>query len=467
MDLNLASLLEVVTDTEPGRPALVHGHATVSWRGLDERSARLAAALAGAGLGPSSKVGLYLYNCPEYLEATVGVLKLRGVPVNVNYRYLRDELAYLLDNSDAEALFFHGELAERVAEVRDRLPGLRMVVQVDDGAPLLDGALRYDELLGSAPMERIERAGDDVVMLYTGGTTGMPKGVMYRCADVYGATLAGFAAAAGAPRPTDAAGVAALIGAMREKGLSPVHLPAGPLMHGAAIASSINALLAGGTVVTLESRHFDADELWRAVEANRVTRLSIVGDPFARPMADALDRAAAEGRPFDLSSLREVDSTGAMFSEPVKERILAHADLRLVDSLSSSEAPGMATTEVRRGSSGRTASFRLGPAAAVFTESDERVEPGSGRVGMLAVSGVVPIGYYKDPEKSARTFRQIEGRRWAIRRLRHRRGRRNHHPPRARVGLHQHRRREGLPRGGRGGRQGGARRRGLPRGRGT
>ncbi|HZU74978.1 MAG TPA: AMP-binding protein [Acidimicrobiales bacterium] len=415
MDLNLASLLEVVAGAVPDKTALAHGPLRLRWTAFDERAARLASAFQELGLGPGSKVATYLYNCPEYLEGCVAALKVRGVQVNVNYRYLKDELWYLLDNSDAEVLLFHGALAERVAEVRDRLPRLRAVVQVDDGEGHLDGALRYDELVAAhAPMEPIERSGDDIVMLYTGGTTGMPKGVMYRCADVYGATLVGLATAAGVQPPSDPAGVAALARSLDEKGLSPVHLPAGPLMHGAAIASSINALLSAGTVVTLTSRHFDADELWEAVQANRVTRISIVGDPFARPMAEALESAAAAGRPYDLASLREIDSTGTMFSAPVKERILGFANLRLVDNLSSSEAPGMGQSVTSRGEAGSTARFKLGALAAVFTEDDRRVEPGSGEVGMLAVSGVVPVGYYKDPEKSARTFRQIEGRRWAI-----------------------------------------------------
>ncbi|HZT65737.1 MAG TPA: AMP-binding protein [Acidimicrobiales bacterium] len=415
MDLNLATLYEVIADAVGDEAALIHGDRILSWSEIDDRAARLAAAISAAGLGPSSKVAQYLYNCPEYLESCYAGLKVRGVPVNVNYRYLKDELRYLLDNSEAEALFFHGSLAERVAEVRDQLPGLKLLVQVDDGAPLLDGAVLYDDVLAAhQPMARIERSDDDIVMLYTGGTTGMPKGVMYRCGDVYGATLFAIAALAGTSRPQTPEELAELARTLRPKGLSPVHLPAGPLMHGAAIASSIAALLAAGTVVTLTSRHFDADELWKAVQDRRVTRISIVGDPFGRPMADALEEAASAGKPYDVSSLRELDSTGTMFSEPVKERILAHADIKIVDNLASSEAPGMGSTEVTRGSSGQTAKFKLGPFAAVFTEDHRRVEAGSGEVGLLAVSGVVPLGYYKDPEKSARTFPTIEGRRWSV-----------------------------------------------------
>jgi fatty-acyl-CoA synthase len=415
MDLNLASLLELVADAVPEKVALVHGTRRLTWTEFDQRASRLAAALAERGVAPGAKVATYLYNCPEYLEAAFAALKLRGVQVNVNYRYLKDELRYLLDNSDTEVLLFHGSLAERVAEVSQSLPRLRALVQVDDGMPLLEGALSYEDLVASHPaMGRIERSGEDIVMLYTGGTTGMPKGVMYRCADVYGATLMGLAAAAGVERPVDVSGVSGLARVLDERGLSPVHLPAGPLMHGAAIASSINALLSAGTVVTLTDRHFDAHELWRAVQDNGVSRISIVGDPFARPMAEALEQAAAEGRPYDLASLREIDSTGTMFSSPIKERILAFADVRLVDNLSSSEAPGMGQSVSGRGTGATTAKFKLGALSAVFTEEGRRVEPGTGEVGMLAVSGVVPVGYYKDPEKSARTFREIEGRRWAI-----------------------------------------------------
>ena len=190
MDGNLADIWEAVADVVPDRTALVQGGRRTSWRDFDDRAARLAAALAALGIGPDSKVAFYLFNSSEYLEVEFATFKARAVHVNVNYRYLDDELAYLLDNADAEILFFHGELADRVDAVRDRCPTLRAVVQVDDGSPLLDGALRYEDLIADHdPAPRIERSGDDLWFVYTGGTTGMPKGVMWRSEDLFG-TLA-------------------------------------------------------------------------------------------------------------------------------------------------------------------------------------------------------------------------------------------------------------------------------------
>ena len=188
MNWNFGTVFESVADAIPEHTALVQDGRRRTWREFDERAARLAAALRDLGLGPDSKIAFYLYNCNEYLEALLATFKLRAVPANVNYRYTADELAYQLENSDAEAVVFHGSLGERVDAVRD--PGLkvRAAVQVDDGSPLVDGALRYEDLIEShEPMERIERSGDDLIFLYTGGTTGMPKAVMWRHEDLFGA----------------------------------------------------------------------------------------------------------------------------------------------------------------------------------------------------------------------------------------------------------------------------------------
>ena len=415
MDHNPASIFEVIADTVGEHPALAHRDLVRSWSDFDGRAAQLAGSLAEWGVGPSDKVACYLYNGPEYLETCYATLKRQAVPVNVNYRYLHDELRYLLDNSDAKVIVFHGSLGERVAEVAPELPGLVGLVQVDDGAPLVEGAVWMEDVIGShRPEPRHPRSDDDIVMLYTGGTTGMPKGVMYRCGDVYGATLRGIAAAAGRPAPATPGELGSLVEAIHHAGLAPVLIPAAPLMHGAGIASSLQALLTSGTVVTLASRSFDGAELWEAAERHRVTVISIVGDAFARPLADALDRAAAAGTPYQLSSVREIHSTGTMFSLPEKERLLSHLDVTLIDNLASSEAPGMAVTRLKRGGTVPTATFKLGPTTIVVSEDGRQLEPGSQEVGMLAVGGVVPVGYYKDPEKSARTFPVIDGRRYAV-----------------------------------------------------
>src|SRR5262249_46699440 len=233
MDWNLADVWESVCDAIPDRTVLIQGDRREDWRSFDERAARLAAAFMAARLKPGSKVASYLYNCNEYTEGLYATFKMRGIPVNVNYRYLEDELVYLLDNSDAEVLLFHGSLGEHVAKVRDRAPLIKLWVQVDDGSPRQDFAVEYEELLARhEPMERISRSGDDLYFLYTGGTTGMPKGVMWRVGDLYGVLGDGGYPLVGGTRPDDVNEVGPLAKSFVDGGANRVHLPASPLMHG-------------------------------------------------------------------------------------------------------------------------------------------------------------------------------------------------------------------------------------------
>jgi 3-oxocholest-4-en-26-oate---CoA ligase len=412
---NLATCWEAVADGTPERLALVQGDRRVTWREFDDRSARLATAFRELGLGPDSKVAMYLYNANEYLESTNAAFKLRAAHVNVNYRYLEDELAYLLDNSDAEVLVFHGSLADHVAKVRDRLPKLRAVVQVDDGSERLDGALAYEDLIaGNEPMERIERTGDELYILYTGGTTGMPKGVMWRNEDLYFALLPAILALTGATAPEAPSGHADLARHIVDSGLAPVHLPASPLMHGTGFMSSVQSSLLGGTIVTLESRRFDADELWRTVERDKVSQLAIVGDAFGKPMLRALEEAEARGEPYDLSSLRLVISSGVMWSTAVKQGLMQRGSFVCLDSLGSSEGVGFAGSISAPGRTVETAKFTIGESTKVLTEDGREVAPGSGEIGLLSLTGPLPLGYYKDPEKSAATFRTFDGVRYSI-----------------------------------------------------
>jgi len=415
VDWNFASVWESVSDALPDRVALVQGDRRRTWQEFDDRAARLAAALRSLGLGPDSKVASYLYNSNEYLEGMYGTLKLRAVPVNVNYRYLEDELAYLLENSDAEVLLFHGSLGERVASVRERLPKLEAVVQVDDGSPHVEGALRYEELLDAHdPMERVERSGDDYWFLYTGGTTGMPKGVMWRNGDLFGSLADAVVNLLGGEPPASPAEAGAFAAQVAEAGKAPVHLPASPLMHGTGVMSSMQTLFAGGTVVTLEGRHFDPHELWSTVERERVTQMAIVGDAFAKPMVRALEEAQRRGQPYDLSSLFLVISSGVMWSAPVKQALQSFHPMICYDSLGSSEGVGFANSITVPGQDAETAKFVIGTRTKVFTDDGREVKPGSGEIGMLALGGYMPSGYYKDPEKSARTFRTFGGARYSV-----------------------------------------------------
>jgi fatty-acyl-CoA synthase len=412
---NLATAFESVADTLSDRTVLIQGDRRVSWRSYDERSARLAAAFTAAGVQTGAKVASYLYNCNEYMEGLFGTFKMRGVPVNVNYRYLEDELVYLLDNSDAEALLFHGSLGDQVAKIRDRAPLVKLWIQVDDGSPRQDFAVEYEELLARhEPMARIPRSGDDLYFLYTGGTTGMPKGVMWRVGDLYGVLGDGAYPLVGAARPDNVDEVGPLAKSLVDGGANRVHLPASPLMHGTGAFTSFQALLLGASIVTLVGRHFDADELWQTVQRERVTQMAIVGDAFAKPMLRALEAAEARGEPYDISSLQLIISSGVMWSAEVKHALMQRGAFICFDSLGSSEGVGFAGSISAPGAEQKTAKFTIGASTKVFNDEGREVEPGSGEVGRLAVGGYIPLGYYKDEAKSDATFLDIDGRRWSV-----------------------------------------------------
>ncbi|MFU8814710.1 MAG: AMP-binding protein [Pseudomonadales bacterium] len=417
MDFHFASAWEAIADTVPDRTALIchesKGTSRRSWRELDDRAARLAAVFDSHGIGADAKVGLYLHNCNEYLEAQYAVFKVRGCPINVNYRYKADELIYLLDNADAEVVVFQGAYAMRIWEIKDRLPKLKLLIQVDDGTEaLIHGAMDYEQTLRRAmPMPRIVRSPDDVYMLYTGGTTGMPKGVMYAGGQFsYFLTAMGAAGRGYAP-PERLADLPQLIRGIEAP---PVSLPACPLMHGTGMwLGSMLPLMLGGTVVTTPKLGLDPDLLWGLVEEHRVTDMVIVGDAFARPLLAALDAAAQRGQSYDLSSLAQIMSSGVMWSAEVKEGLLKHHDMVLADVMGSSEG-GMGSSVSTRENRPGTARFALNEGVRVITDDGRFVEPGSAEIGKLATSGHVPLGYYKDPVKSAETFREVEGIRYSF-----------------------------------------------------
>jgi fatty-acyl-CoA synthase len=334
----------------------------------------------------------------------------------VNYRYLEAELEYLLDNADAEAVVFDVEFSDRLEHIRAALPKVEvwLCVGADDAHPVPDWAEDYEATIAStAPMPRVERSGDDLWFLYTGGTTGMPKGVMWPHRNLLATGAATFAVVK-RPVPSTPGEVADAVRAFHEQGRAVRLLPAAPLMHGTSAITAVAVLSAGGTVVTLTSRSFDADELCRAVETHRVTQLTIVGDAFAKPVVAALGRARDAGTAYDISSLKIVVSSGVMWSAPAKAELLEFCSATLVDSLGSSEGVGFASSVARKGETAPTATFSLGEHARVFTEAGDEVTPGSGERGLLAVGGPIPIGYYKDPDKSAQTFRSFAGRIWSV-----------------------------------------------------
>lgn len=420
MDFHLANLFETVAGAFPERPAVIACHADGSedhrtWRELDQRASRVAALLTASGLTPNAKFGIYMRNRAEYMESHLGGCKARAIPINVNYRYRADELVYLLDNADAEAVFFQAEFRERIEEIRDRLPRVKLYVQVDDGSGAVpEWALDYEQALAAtAPMQRIERPGADVYMLYTGGTTGMPKGVMYeqgRFTELFGFVLA----LRGLEPATRLEDVPGRIRALAEIEPPTKSLTACPLMHGTGIWIGHFAIAhLGGATLTMSDAHFDPDALWKLVERHGVTDIVIVGDAFAIPMLSALRTAKSEGRAYDIGSLRRISSSGVMWSREVKDGLLEFGDMMLIDAMGSSEG-AMGTSVAMRGVPAPTAKFQLSEGVRVFNDQDRPIEPGSDEIGMVATSGLVPLGYYKDEVKSAKTFREIDGVRYSF-----------------------------------------------------
>ncbi len=414
---NLGHIHEAIAAAIPERECLVFRERRLTYRDVTERTRRLAAVLRAHGLGchreratlanhesGQDHVALYLYNGNEYLEGMLGAYKSRTVPVNVNYRYVDEELRYLLHDCDARAVIYHASFAPTLARLRSALPKLRLLLQVADesGEALLPGALDYEAALAAATPEPPQGLSpDDLYVLYTGGTTGMPKGVLWRQEDIYRAALGG-------QRPRDS------VEEIVERAKAPPlrALPAPPLMHGAAHWATFTFWHAGGTVVIQsEPRRLDPHDLWSTVERERVNVLTIVGDAFGRPLLDQLAR-----RDYDLSSLSLVTSGGAILTAALKRELLERLpNVRILDALGSSESGAQASQLTVAGGGATTGDFAVAPGSLVLDEAQTAVlRPGTGERGWLAREGVMPLGYYNDPVKTAKTFPVIGGRRYAV-----------------------------------------------------
>ena len=415
--MHAASVWEAISDVVGDAPAISYGDTSRTWSEYENRAARISASFVQAGLKPNSKIGIFLYNSNEYLETHFAGFKMRGVPINVNYRYLDDELFYLLDNADAEALVFHSSLGDRIARIADRLPKIRLLIQVrDDDANHVETAIDYEDVVKSHdPSPRISRREDDIYMLYTGGTTGMPKGVMYPLGGLTDSFIRSTFNTNGLPPPSTVADVIPSIQSLHAAGNAPISIPGCPLMHGTGMwLGAMFVHFAGGSVITLQKRSFDADEMFAVAQGVRATTLVVVGDSFVKPMIRALDAAIAAGKPYDTSSVKLIISSGVMWTAEVKEQILERIEQTvLVDAMGSTEG-GMGTSISMKGINPATAKFVTNPNTKVFAEDNREIQPGSGEIGMVAAGGNVPIGYFKDPEKSARTFRTINGIRYSF-----------------------------------------------------
>ena len=406
MEFNLADLFEGVADAVGDRTALISGTDRLTYAGLDAAANRVAHHLTAAGVAAGEHVGIQLYNGTEYLQALLACLKMRAVPVNVNYRYVADELIYLYRDADLVTLVHDAEFTDRVRTAADAAPKLRHLVAVGGtGVPATGDrtSVQFRTAVDAQPSGRgfPGRSGGDLYIIYTGGTTGMPKGVMWRQEDLFFAGLAG--GNPGGPPPEAPADVIA-----RAEANGPFVLcPAPPLMHGAAQFASFITFLQGATLALI--RRFDAAELLDLIAAERVLTTNIVGDAMARPIAEELAR-----RPRDLSSLLVVSSTGAILSGTVRRELqerLPH--VTIMDNYGSTET-GFSATGVPGTTPETGLKYRVNDHTNVLGADLKPIVPGSGEVGTLARARHVPVGYYKDPEKTARTFVEAGGERWCL-----------------------------------------------------
>ncbi|MCP4036424.1 MAG: acyl-CoA synthetase [bacterium] len=416
---NLARIHEAIASVLPDQECLVFRDRRFTWSEVTDRTRRLAAVLEAAGLGcyrerdvlenwesGQHHVGLYLYNGNEYLEGMLGAYKARCAPFNVNYRYVEKELLYLFDNADARAVIYHARFVPVLEKLRDRLPQVQLWLQVadDSGHALLPGAIDYEAALAAAKPKPLSDAisDDDLYILYTGGTTGMPKGVIWRNEDIHKAALA-------------AGGVAGSLQELQQRveGRPPMRaLPSPPLMHGAAHWVAFNMWHIGATVhIQSQVERLDPDDIWSTVEREKINAITIVGDAFARPLLDQLAK-----QDYDLSSLVLVTSGGAIFTAALKNELLERLpNIRIMDALGSSETGAQASHFSTKESGASTGNFDMSEGNLVLRDDlSGLLEPGSQEVGWLARKGNVPLGYYHDPEKTAKTFPVVDGVRYSV-----------------------------------------------------
>jgi len=404
MEFNHADLFEGIADAIGDRTAVVCGDHRMTYAELDAHANRLAHFLQDRGVRAGQHVGIHLYNGIEYVAGLLATLKIRAVPVNVNYRYVEAELLYLYRDSDIVALLFDVEFDARVATTAPHAPALRHLIAVG-GPSEVEGAVPYEEALAGQPRTRgfPERSGDDLYIIYTGGTTGMPKGVMWRTEDLF------FAFGGGNPYGEPRATPGEVIEAAAASGEMTM-MAAAPLMHGAAQMGTFISWCMGGTIAYV--RRFDAAEVLRTIERERVLTLNVTGDAMARPLADEIATGA-----YDLSSLFVLSSTGAILSGSVRERLEELLPGKMViDSFGSTES-GYTASAVPGSSPESGLRYRANPHAglAVLNESLEPVKPGSDELGTVARSGHIASGYYRDEAKTARTFvTDRDGVRWLL-----------------------------------------------------
>jgi acyl-CoA synthetase (AMP-forming)/AMP-acid ligase II len=414
--LNIADLAEHAIDAVPDRVALICGDDQLTYAQLEEKANRLAHYLLDQGVKKDDKVGLYCRNRNEIVIAMLGIVKAGAILVNVNFRYVEGELRYLFDNSDMVAVVHERQYADRVANVLPDTPNVKTVLVVEDGSDAdyqrYGGVEFYSAIAACSPERDFgERSADDIYLLYTGGTTGFPKGVMWRHEDIYRVLFGGtdFATGEFVKDEYDLAKAAAENPPM-------IRYPIPPMIHGATQSATWMSIFSGQTTVL--APEFNADEVWRRIHDHKVNLLFFTGDAMARPLLDALLAAqeSAEGEAYDLSSLFLLASTAALFSPSIKERLLELLPNRVItDSIGSSET-GFGGTSIVAKDAPHSGGPRvtIDHRTVVLDEDGNEVKPGSGVRGLIAKKGNIPVGYYKDEKKTAETFQTIKGVRYAI-----------------------------------------------------
>ena len=409
----IADLFEAIADAVPENEAVVCDGQRITYGDLDRRATRLANFFADQGIARGDHIGTYMYNGIEYITTMIAAFKISAVPININYRYVEDELAYLFGNAELKAVVHHRELIDRIMQVRDRCPELKTLVAVEDGsgAALTDsGAIDFETALASGSEERRfrGRSNDDLFIIYTGGTTGMPKGVMWPHKAAYYACFGG-----GEPLGEDIEDLEALVGKARVSGASLTMMIAAPLIHGAAQLATFISILGGNRIVY--QKRFDPDGIVSLIDQEKIVSISLVGDAMARPLADALEKRAAAGEQLDCSSVFVIGSAGAIFSEPVKDKLKKYLpSCTMLDNYGSTETGFQGRGGGDHKSFGQGLTFEMNDRTTVLDDDLNVVRPGSGVMGKVALRGHVPIGYYGDPEKSAKTFVEIDGERYSI-----------------------------------------------------
>lgn len=418
MEFNAADIFEGVVDRVPDREAIVHGSTRLTYKELDARSNKAANALKKLGIKKGSHVGIYAFNCVEWLEIMLGAYKLCAIPININYRYVEEELKYLIENADMEAIFYHKQFSRKLENIKGQLPLLKSFICINDHSDdedAIEESFEFENLIINEDESRlkVQRSGDDQYILYTGGTTGMPKGVVWRMEDVL-MTLGG--------------GIDAVTG---EKYKTPeefadkcfqdqtIALALAPFMHGGAQWQSFNAFFSGWKLIINDQISFDADYIWEVVAKEKVMNLTIMGDAMGRPLCDALPKAIDKG--LDLSSLFVLSSTASVFSATIKDTILEFLpNLFLIDAVGSSEtgATGVNihTKDGKLKDSGGGPKFTKPEFSEILNLDTKEIIPPSDTqtIGYLARKGHVPLAYYKDEEKSKKTFIEVNGERYSI-----------------------------------------------------